>query len=648
MKIWSSIILMAALLLMTSLAADFEEEDDAEDGIVEVEDEVVFEKERPVYERPVPSGATYFLEPFDTRAEFLKRWVQSQAKKDGAEDHLAKYDGKWAVEEARENPIIRDLGLILKTKAKHHAIAAKLDKPFDFNGKPLIVQYEVKFQNGIDCGGAYIKLLSKGEQPLNLKAFTDKTPYTIMFGPDKCGNDHKLHFIFRHKNPKTGQYEEKHAEKPTAKLENFFTDRKTHLYTLIVNPDNTYEVKVDNGLVASGDLLNNFSPPVNPPKEIEDPFDKKPADWDDRERLKKYIYHCYYWCMINLKHSFSRNSIPDADAKKPDDWDESEPATIIDEDAVRPDGWLEDEEVYTPDPTAIKPGDWYVYLYIHLLLTSPADNPKCKDAPGCGQWERPTIPNPKYKGTWRPPMIENPDYKGEWKPKTIANPDYFEDNHPYKMTPIEAIGLELWSMTDDILFDNFLVADNESVVEEFTALTWELKSIQERAAASTGSWWQAIKSSTDERPWLWAVYVVVLLLPIVFLSIWLCPKSGPVKQCKDFSEEQTIKMHLPKDQMESDDLPEDIDAHRKKFDDPSPDVIDEGDEDVANEEEESEDKKGAGDATSAEIGEETTEAGAAGDGNPPTTDEVIEGDEGDVQGSPKKSNSPRKRKTRKE
>ncbi len=26
------------------------------------------------------------------------------------------------------------------------------------------------------------------------------------------------------------------------------------------------------------------SPPVNPPKEISDPNDKKPADWDDRER----------------------------------------------------------------------------------------------------------------------------------------------------------------------------------------------------------------------------------------------------------------------------------------------------------------------------------------------------------------------------
>lgn len=62
--------------------------------------------------------------------------------------------------------------------------------------------------------------------------FVDKTPYTIMFGPDKCGEDYKLHFIFRHKNPKTGEFEEKHAKKPDADLRTYYTDKKTHLYTL--------------------------------------------------------------------------------------------------------------------------------------------------------------------------------------------------------------------------------------------------------------------------------------------------------------------------------------------------------------------------------------------------------------------------------
>ena len=39
-----------------------------------------------------------------------------------------------------------DLGLVLTTEAKHAAISALLDRPFEFKEKPLIVQYEVTMQ----------------------------------------------------------------------------------------------------------------------------------------------------------------------------------------------------------------------------------------------------------------------------------------------------------------------------------------------------------------------------------------------------------------------------------------------------------------------------------------------------------------------
>lgn len=72
-----------------------------------------------------------------------------------------------------------------------------MNKPFTFSDKPFIVQYEVTLQEGQECGGSYIKLLSSGIETTDLTLFNDKTKYTIMFGPDKCGNDFKLHFIFR-------------------------------------------------------------------------------------------------------------------------------------------------------------------------------------------------------------------------------------------------------------------------------------------------------------------------------------------------------------------------------------------------------------------------------------------------------------------
>ena len=57
------------------------------------------------------------------------------------------------------------------------------------------------------------------------------------------------------------------------------------MYRLIVNPDNTFEMSVDYKIVNHGTLLDDFSPAVNPPAEIDDPKDKKPEDWDEREKI---------------------------------------------------------------------------------------------------------------------------------------------------------------------------------------------------------------------------------------------------------------------------------------------------------------------------------------------------------------------------
>ena len=75
---------------------------------------------------------------------------RSQAKKDGADAAIAKYDGEWAVEAATKDALYGDSGLVLKSKAKHAAVAAKLRRPFDFakSKKPFIVQYEINFQTG--------------------------------------------------------------------------------------------------------------------------------------------------------------------------------------------------------------------------------------------------------------------------------------------------------------------------------------------------------------------------------------------------------------------------------------------------------------------------------------------------------------------
>jgi len=38
-----------------------------------------------------------------------------------------------------------------------------------------------------------------------------------------------------------------------------------------------------------------------------------------------------------------------------------------------------------------------------------------------------------------------------------------------------AIGFELWSMSEDILFDNILITSEKSVADEYAEKTWKLK-----------------------------------------------------------------------------------------------------------------------------------------------------------------------------
>nr|XP_008508851.1 PREDICTED: calmegin-like [Equus przewalskii] len=90
------------------------------------------------YKTPQPIGEVYFTETFDSGK--LAGWVLSKAKKDDADAEISIYDGRWEIEELKENRVPGDRGLVLKSRAKHHAISAVLAKPFVFADKPLIVQ----------------------------------------------------------------------------------------------------------------------------------------------------------------------------------------------------------------------------------------------------------------------------------------------------------------------------------------------------------------------------------------------------------------------------------------------------------------------------------------------------------------------------
>ncbi|XP_027358544.1 calnexin homolog isoform X1 [Abrus precatorius] len=385
------------------------------------------------------------------------------------------FDGRWIVSDKEDYKGIwkhtksdghDDYGLLVSEQARKYAIVKELDEPVNFKDGSVVLQFETRLQNGLECGGAYLKYLRPQESGWKAKEFDNESPYSIMFGPDKCGATNKVHFIFKHKNPKNGEYVEHHLKYPPSVP----SDKLSHVYTAILKPDNELEILIDGEEKKKANFLSSedFEPPLIPPKTIPDPEDKKPEDWDERAK------------------------IPDPSAVKPDDWDEDAPMEIEDAEAEKPEGWLDDEPEEIDDPEAIKPEDWDDEEDGEWEAPK-IDNPKCEAAPGCGEWKRPMKRNPAYKGKWSAPYIDNPDYKGIWKPQEIPNPDYFELKKP-DFEPIAAIGIEIWTMQDGILFDNILIAKDDRIAESYRETTWkpkftiekEKQKAEEAAAGSDG------------------------------------------------------------------------------------------------------------------------------------------------------------------
>jgi len=279
----------------------------------------------------------YFKEEFDD-AGWEGRWVKSTSKGSDAGDFGA-VAGKYYADS-------KDKGLHTKQDARFYQISAKLPKSFSNKGKDLVFQFSVKHEQNIDCGGGYFKLLPG---PLDQTKFNGDSKYNIMFGPDICGSStKKTHVILNYKGDNKLIKKEVRAE----------SDQYSHVYTLILHADNTYEVRIDGSEVQKGSLKEDWD--FLPSKEIPDPAAKKPSDWVDEK------------------------TIADPTDHKPEGWDDI-PKEVSDPDAKKPDDW--DDEL---------DGTWEAPMI---------NNPEYK-----GEWKAKQIDNPAYKGEWVHPKVPNPDY----------------------------------------------------------------------------------------------------------------------------------------------------------------------------------------------------------------------------------------------
>jgi len=250
--------------------------------------------------------------------------------------------GKW-FKDASE-----DSGIQTSEDSKFFGIAAPFES-FSNDGKDLIIQYQAKYEKDVECGGGYVKIGPKFD---DLTAFGDPTVYNVMFGPDKCGYTKRTHLIFNYKG--------KNVLKKSDLAYKQEGEGTSHLYTMILKPDNTVRVEIDQEKIYEGSLKEDWE--LLKPKEIEDPDDKKASDWVEDSMMD------------------------DPAEKKPEDWVEDK--RIVDAEAKKPDDWDDEED-----------GEWEAPM---------KDNPEFK-----GEWSAKRVSNPAYKGIWEAKKIANPEYEDD-------------------------------------------------------------------------------------------------------------------------------------------------------------------------------------------------------------------------------------------
>lgn len=282
-------------------------------------------------------GAIFFSEDFSSG---IDKWTHSHWKGDESASFTTGI-GEFYGDE-RES-----MALKTNESGRFYTITRNF-KPFTNRKDSLHVQYSVKNEQNIDCGGGYLKLYPPIFNLSAVEGGIDETQYNIMFGPDICGENKKVHMILNYNN--TNYENKKSIACPS--------DVYTHLYRFAIHAGGEYSVDIDGESKISGSILEDW--PFLKPREIDDPVAKKPEDWSEQENMD------------------------DPNDLKPKGWDDIS-KEIPDPNAVVPEDWNTEDD-----------GEWEPPLI---------SNPEYK-----GVWSPQRIPDPNYKGKWFPPQIANPDY----------------------------------------------------------------------------------------------------------------------------------------------------------------------------------------------------------------------------------------------
>jgi len=104
----------------------------------------------------------------------------------------------------------------------------------------------------------------------------------------------------------------------------------------------------------------------------------------------------------------------------------------------------------------------------------------------------------------------------------------------------------LWSMSDNIYFDNIIITDSLVDAHELSEQTFQLKA-KRRANKEAGVIERILKYSND-RPWMYAVYIIAIGLPLVMVVFFCCFQSS--KEADPASDRKKTDEPEPDDEIE--------------------------------------------------------------------------------------------------
>ncbi|ROJ16189.1 Calnexin [Anabarilius grahami] len=160
----------------------------------------------------------------------------------------------------------------------------------------------------------------------------------------------------------------------------------------------------------------------------------------------------------------------------------------------------------------------------------------CTEASDCERSSRPALSNPAFSKPKNQPS-RNPNDKGS------------RGEQPFTISPVAAVGFELWTLTGDVMFDNILLCDSLEVARRWTEDTWR----------QPPGMIEKLLVATVKRPWLWGVYVFTVGLPIIlFVSfMWPNKRFGPPDQDYYYKKTDEPQADRPQD-MEEHITPNDV------------------------------------------------------------------------------------------